>query len=288
MDITSAAAEALQLSLPAAAARSGSVAVSERGARYAAGYVRSKTHVLDIPSEVAALVLAVHHGDPSIVHMETVMADSKEPISPLVAKVLIDHTARTGKTISYRVTDPSGIEILNVPDAHELLPWYASPGVVSPSLSSREITSAKGVLDRNSGTSVEMQMRAFALAGRDRNFPTREGASGYGASVLTAEGTIYYGGQYSTFEHRLMVHAEMGVLLHALMDGARDITYIGIASSKHPDTPCSPCGPCRQFVAEFSSVYGFSPTFLLFASENEEFVAHTLDELLPVQWTNKK
>ena len=148
--------------------------------------------------------------------------------------------------------------------------------------------SGKTNLDRTSNISIEMQLRKWARIGCGNNFPTRDGASGYGAAVLTAAGNIYYGGQYSTFEHRLGVHAEMATLLNALMDGARDITHIGIASSKFVDTLCSPCGCCRQFIAEMSRTYDFSPGIYLFASGNEQFKLCSINELLPVQWTNRK
>lgn len=287
--LDSALANSLGLSLPPdKPGRSGSVAVSRSGALYPAGYVGSQTHLLDIPSELAALVRAVQHNDVHIEAVHTIVPDPATPLSPLVVKLLIDHGARTGTPLRYCVRDTSGAILFESRDVRELLPWYPEPSVALASVTERVADPATGRLDPASDLSTEMQLRAWALKGRTRNFPTYDAASGYGAAVLTGTGDIYYGGQYSTFDHRLGVHAEMGALVNAIMDGARDITHIGIASSKFPDTPCSSCGCCRQFVSEIARKHDLTPTFCLFASENEEYVAHAASELLPAQWTNKK
>ncbi|MEA2701766.1 MAG: cytidine deaminase [Candidatus Parcubacteria bacterium] len=287
--VDSALARSLELSLPPGTqAVTGSVAVSRDGTCYSAGSVGSQTHLLDIPSELAALVRAVQHNDVHIKEVRTVTTDPLASVSPLVLKILADHGTRIGTAMRYVVQDTSGKILFESADVRELLPWYTEPGTALASLMQRTAGPAKSRLDEASGLSIELQLRSWALRGRERNFPTYDAASGYGAAVLTKTGDIYYGGQYSTYEHRLGVHAEMGVLLNALMDGVRDITHIGVASSKFPDTPCSPCGCCRQLMAELSLKCGLSPVVYLFASENEEFALYTLDELLPAQWTNKK
>jgi len=279
----------LELSLPEnTTPSSGSVALSQSGAHYPAGTVGSKTHLLTIPSELAALARATHANDVLIEQMHTVVADPEEPVSPLVLKVLADHATRTGIPIRYTIRDLSGTILFAVDDARTAIPFYHQPGAVLASIEKRAVGSAKEVLEKAPGTSLEMQLRQRALLGRERNFPTRDGASRYGAALLTASGVIYYGGQYSTFEHRLGVHAEMGVLLNALMDGVRDITHLGVVSSKFVDTPCSLCGCCRQFIAELSRAYGFSPLLHLFASGNDRFTSHTIEDFLPLQWSNEK
>jgi cytidine deaminase len=287
--IDSALAQSLELSLPGEKpAKSGSVAILRSGARYPAGAVSSENHLLDIPSELAALVRAIHNNDTTIEQVHTVVTDSTTSVSPLVLKILADHSARTGVAIHYTVRDTSGKILFDAADARDAIPFYRMPNSVLASVAQRTQESAKVSLDKNSKESTELQLRKWALAGRKRNFPTYEDASGYGAALLTASGEIYYGGQYSTFEHRLGIHAEMGVLINALMDGVRDITHIGVASSKFVGVPCSPCGCCRQFIAELSRAYNFSPKICLFASGNEKFISYTINELLPVQWSNKK
>lgn len=265
--------------------QSGSVALSESGKTYSAGMLASQTHLLDIPSELAALVRATHANDVRITEMHTLI-DTPQPVSPVVLKLLVDHSVRTGLPIRYTIRTTHGEIFFDTADVRVALPWYTPHQARLSSLELREPSVARTKLDTESRLSPKLQLRTWALQGRDRNFPTRDGASSYGAAVLTSTGTMYFGGQYSTFEHRLGVHAEMGVLLDALMDGARDVTHIGVVSSKHTDTPCSPCGCCRQLVAEMSHRFGFSPEFVLFASETETYATSTVDELLPLQWSN--
>lgn len=285
---TVALSHALSLSLPESLKqRAGSVATSASGASYAAGRVGSQTHLLDIPSELAALVRAVHANDCCITEVATLAEGASSP-SPLVLKILADHGARTGLPIRYSLRDAAGTAVFETPDARAAIPAYRSPLPVLASLVSRRPDAPKRVLAGPPPADIERQLRDAAVAGCARNFPTREGASGYGAAVLTAEGMLYFGGQYSDPGERLGVHAEMAVLLNVLMDGARNITHIGIASSKFPDTPASPCGACRQFIAEMSRAYGFSPKLCVFASAGAASASYTLPELLPVQWSNKK
>lgn len=260
-----------------------SIATSRSGASYAAGAVESQTHLLDVPPELAALVRATHHSDYAITAIDTLVTDPTTPVSPLVLKILADHGARTGLMIRYGVYDLAGRELFATDDARNALPFYKVPvmtafgAVAGPAAPTTKLRRDE---------STETQLRIYALEGSKRNFPTRVGASGYGAAVLAADGTIYFGGQYSTFEKRLGVHAEMGVLLNALMSGAERITHIGIASSKFPETPVSPCGACRQFIAEVCALYGFAPTIVCFASESDRSDAFSGAELLPVQWTS--
>lgn len=277
----------LELSLPGKKpATSGSVAVSKSGALYPAGLIGTESHIQNIPSELAALVRAVHANDVAVEQMHTIVTDPAILVSPVILKTLVDHSARTGIAIHYIIRDTAGHVLFEIADARDAVPYYQRTHAVLVSLADRILEPAKTKVERIGNS--ELQLRERALAGCMRNFLTRDGTSGYGAAVLTASGTIYFGGQYSSFDQWTGVHAEMGVLANALMDGARDITHIGIASSKFVDTPCSPCGCCRQFIAEMARAYNFSPTLCLFASGNEQFTSFTIDELLPVQWSSKK
>ena len=253
-----------------------STAVSESGQRYAAGRVASQTHLLDIPSELAALVRATHANDYRITEVSTLTEKFTSP-PPIVLKILIDHSARTGVPIRYTISDASGLRF-EISDVHQALPTYTSPLPLLTSLTMRPLSTSKRTLDASA--KVETQLRDAALAGCTRNFPVRDGASGYGAAVLTKDGTIYFGGQYSDPSQRLGVHAEMAVLISALADGAKEITHLGIVSSKFKDIPCSPCGSCRQFIAEL----GGSPMVYLFASGNETFETYSIEDLLPRQY----
>lgn len=262
------------------ARRSGSVATSASGARYAAGSVTSQTHLLDIPSELAALARAAHAHDREIVEVATVTSDLGAYPSPLVLKILADHAARTGRLIAYHLFTESGGEIYSTLDAASALPSYASPmkklGALAEQLSpASALPSGK----------LEEELKRYALAGALRNFPTRDGASGYGAAVLAGD-TIFYGGQYSAPDERLGLHAEMAVLVNVLMSGAGPMSAIGIASPKFKERPATPCGVCRQFMHEVCTVRGWEPTTWCFAVEGPPCKS-TLAELLPLQWSNK-
>lgn len=70
----------------------------------------------------------------------------------------------------------------------------------------------------------------------------------YGAAVLTENGNIYSAGQYSSFNHITSIHAEMGAILNATMNGEPRIVAMALSSSCK-DAVCS-CGICLQFIKE--------------------------------------
>lgn len=272
--------KAAELSIPSSKSTGGAVARSAAGIEYAAGSVSTQTHLLQIPPELAALVRAVHAGDPVIASVSAITEDPSP--SPLVLKLLADHAIRTGNRIAYKLYRGDGTVLLNTDDVFAAMPFYKTSG----SQLSKLYT--KRVLAHSNPRDLVDELRQAARLGMTCNFPTRDGASGYGASVRTKDGQIFFGGQYSTYEHRLGVHAEMAVLLNAFMSGANVITHIGIASSKFPDTPCSPCGACRQFIAEMAHIYECSPRICLFASEADVTIEHSIEDLLPLEWSSRR
>ncbi|MEJ0053647.1 MAG: hypothetical protein WDN10_02885 [bacterium] len=291
-DITS-LTRALELSISTAPpqkqhAVTASVAYSRSGASYPAGTVSSQTHILDLPSELAALVRATHHGDYPITEVHTMAVDPATPVSPLALKALADHTARTGTAIRYAVFDMDGNILFSVDDARNALPFYRMPEHLLSAATDPTRIVALPQAREVAGESIESQLRRLSLAGTTLNFPTRDGASGYGAAVRTKDGTFYYGGQYSSFDKRLGIHAEVAVLVNALMSGASDITHLGIISSKATDTPCNPCGCCRQFISELARARTFEPQIWCFASATEQANSYAIDELLPSVWTNRR
>ena len=70
----------------------------------------------------------------------------------------------------------------------------------------------------------------------------------YGAAVLTENGNIYSAGQYSSFNHITSIHAEMGAIINATMNGEPRIIAMALSSSCK-DAVCS-CGVCLQFIKE--------------------------------------
>jgi cytidine deaminase len=243
--------------------------------------------MLDIPAELAALIRAVHHNDTDIVSVETTVDDPSISISPIVLKILADHSARTGSAIHYTICDKHGSTLFETYDARAALPGYTPTPVILTSLATREFSEAK-ISASAIQDDLETTLRNAAIAGITRNFPTYNSASGYGAAVRTTGGDIYFGGQYSAFDQRLGIHAEMAVLTHAFLDGATGFTHLSLASTKFQDSPASPCGCCRQFIAESARATDSNPQIHLFASETDAAAVYILEELLPVQWTNKK
>src|SRR3989344_4836911 len=94
---------------------------SRSGRIYRGSRISTATHVLDIPAELAALVRAVHHNDFDITEIVTTL-DEEYPVSPLVLKILADHTSRTGVPIRYILRTIAGQTISEINDVREALP----------------------------------------------------------------------------------------------------------------------------------------------------------------------
>ena len=70
----------------------------------------------------------------------------------------------------------------------------------------------------------------------------------YGAAVLTKSGNIYTAGQYSSYNHVTSIHAEMGAILMATMNGEKEIEALALSSNNNEHVCC--CGVCLQFMKE--------------------------------------
>lgn len=265
--------------------RSASIAYSHSGEKYTTGSVESDSHLLDIPSEQAALVLSVHRNDFAVHRIATITEGGGGVlVSPLTLKIVIDHARRTGIPISYAIFNQEGAILFETKNVGALCSFYEPP--VKPL---GKIQDSKPNTNRATWDSVENSLKdalkRYAVLGCERNFPTRDSASGYGAAIATKNGMIYFGGQYSSFEKRTGLHAEMAVITAALMDGVTDFAAIGIVSSKHADVPCTPCGCCRQFMAELFRKYASNPRVYCFAKESDVFAEYTIEQLIPDAWT---
>src|SRR3989344_924346 len=257
------------------------------GRSYGGFRIATSTHVLDIPAELVALVRAVHRNDFDITEVSATIQTGGS-VSPLVLKILADHTARTDIPIRYSLRTAKSALVFETDDARTAIPFYQSPGKTLEMLAKRTYVDAKIPADSYEESAIEKKMYECAMVGIGRNFPTRDRASCYGAAGRTTSGDIYFGGQYSAFDERLGVHAEMAVLINALLDGATGFTHVGIASSKFPDSIAPPCGACRQFLFEAAAATGSVLTMHLFASQGIARATYSLDELLPIPWSNKK
>lgn len=255
---------------------------SSLGHSYCSGKIESDNHLLDISSEQGALIQAIHHNDFSVESAITLVESTKGVASPLILKILADFSARTKNPLSYTIIDTSGNIIFETKDVAKELPFYNLPSVELTSLQERVYASNK-----IENATID-DLKEHARLGIKRNFPTYDSASGYGVSLLSSDGTLYFGGQYSSFEKRTNLHAEMAVLTSALMDNSHSFTHLGLISPKHKDEPCTPCGCCRQFIAELQKKMDFELEITCFASGKDVQANYTIDELLPHQWSNKK
>lgn len=101
----------------------------------------------------------------------------------------------------------------------------------------------------------------------------------YGAAVLTENGNIYSAGQYSSFNHITSIHAEMGAIINATMNGEPRIIAMALSSSCK-DAVCS-CGVCLQFIKEHSMRTGIDMKLIY---DGKEIIEKSQSELTNEMW----
>jgi cytidine deaminase len=262
-----------------------SIAISIHDKIYASGNIESYNHVLDITSEHASLVLATQHGDPLIHKIITLIENTEEhqEINPLTIKILIDHFRRTGQDISYTIINQNNKVLWHTDSIANILSFY-TPKIEILQHAQRDATECVGKLQTDN---IPEELKKYATLGSTRGFTTYDSATGYGAAILTKKGNIYYAGQYSSFDHRMNIHAEMSAFIIALSCGDTEITDIGIVSQKHKQTPCNACGVCRQFYSEIIERTHQDITFHTFSLLNDTVQTFSMNEYLPGVWKSK-
>ncbi|MBI4043253.1 MAG: hypothetical protein HY393_00410 [Candidatus Diapherotrites archaeon] len=258
---------------------SSSVALTQTSAYYS-GLWESRSHLLDVTSEQGALARAASCKDAGVRSVIT-LVDTQETFqpNPLVVKVLADHERRTGQSIHYQALDLQGkILYAGVPSKE----FYYQPKQKILERA-RAWKQEKNALPVAPSTLVIEQLRNAALKGMECHFGTSNEETRYGAGVR-ADDTIYFAGVYSSFDHRLNVHAEMSATLSAVMDGHQDISWVGIVSTKFKDVPVRPCGCCLQFLSEIQQKTGKEISIAAFASDTNAYEVSTLQEYLPLTW----
>lgn len=259
---------------------SSSVAVTSNG-KYFSGILESKTHLLDISSEQAALSLAVNSQDPKVEKVISVI-DGEFIVNPIVLKVLVDHFRRTGVSMEYTIYNLKGDVIFNKDNVYD--GEYKPPVNILDKIKSWSPKPNKRNYDFS--RSIEDQLFECAKKGMKTHFSSNTKTL-YGASVLANE-IIYYGGVYSSFDHRMNLHSEMVSAVSAIADGNPNISYIGLVSTKFRDTIPQMCGCCRQFFSEIQSKTKQPITFLGFNLDGDKMERISLDEYLPSPWDSSQ
>ncbi len=263
-----------------------SLAVTKNGGEFFAGNVASDTHLLDFTSVQVALSCAKNRNDLAVEKIVTLQGEENSGGSLLLSiKVIADFSGRIDAPIAYTVYDFSGKEIFSTRDVKKEVPFYVPK--VSPLVERLKVQpSSNSVTSKETNKTTELQK--YAIEGVTRNLPTYDAASGYGVAVLLEDGQIVFGGQYGSYDNRLGMHAEMSVVLDALMNHpGQKILELALVSTKYEDEPCSICGACLQFFSEISDRYNLDIKYHCFAFKNETVKTFSLQELLPQRWTSK-
>jgi len=251
-----------------------SVAITSTN-KYYSGLAESRTHLLDISSEQAALALAVAAKDAHVT--EIVSMASSKLLNPIVLKVLADHVRRTGTPMKYVVIDMEGNELksINIQDLD-----YNPEVAVLEKIKTWQPEPNKKLLDKT--RDLKEQLKECAEKGMLTHFSSSS-KSCYGAAIIVDD-TIYYGGVYSSFDHRMNLHAEMVAALSAFADGKKNISWIALMSTKFVEEAPQMCGCCRQFFSEIQEKTKTPINILTFSLDGKKVFKTTLTEYLPHLW----
>jgi len=102
-----------------------------------------------------------------------------------------------------------------------------------------------------------------------------------GAALLTKDGDVYKGCNIENAGYTPTNCAERTAFFKAISEGVRGFEAIAVVgSTKGPVTSyAAPCGVCRQVMMEFCDPKTFK---VIVAISEEEYVEHTLEEMLPM------
>ena len=94
-----------------------------------------------------------------------------------------------------------------------------------------------------------------------------------GAALLTKSGKIFSGANIENASYSPTVCAERVAIFKAVYDGERDFSAIAV----YGKDLAYPCGVCRQVLSEFCK----EDFKILIVKDEENYIEHTLGELLP-------
>ncbi len=264
--------------------RSVSVAVSLSGEKYFGGLVESDTNTFNLPSEHIALMLSTISNDYRVNEIVTLTEETDHYTLPIILKIIIDHSIRTGQLIKYTLIDTKGDIIFKQENVS--LDFYKPKNILLSKINQNHSPYHKKLnLDQNKNLVDEI--KKYAIEGLVKNFPLYDSASGYATSVVTEKNEIFFAGQYSSPDKRLGLHSEVNSILSSLMYNKDKITHIGLVSNKYKNEPCQMCGNCRQFISEICSKFNFDPKIYLFAKDKDIYIKQNINNYLPSKWTSK-
>jgi len=270
--------------------RISSIACSLSGKYYVSGKIASDTKLLDISSEQGALALSTQQNDFKVYKIITLIENSEQELltSPLIIKILIDHSIRTGISIEYKVINLKNEIIFEAKDVKNIFSFYSPQFVKLSRIKKARFKNNKIILKSKKIWEYPRLLKQYATEGIERNFPTYDSASGYGAAIITKNNSLYFSGQYSGFSDNTGLHAEMTVILRSLMEKNYEITHLGLISTKYLDFLCNMCGCCRQFLYEISNRFNLDINIFCFAKDNDNYNQYKINNYLIDNWTSKK
>ncbi len=267
--------------------RQAALAISQSGQVYSAGCIESDAKLLYISAIMAALARAAQSLDYKVERIIVMRedVDKKALLTPIDQTVMVDFIRRTGLPIALMIIDTKGTILLESNDVRELSPYYQPEPISLDKVTTSQPSPNQHHLENDDPVDI---LKRMAIEGANRSFTTYNSASSYGSAVQTKKGNIYFSGQYSSFDHRSMLHAEMGAVLAALSAGDTQITDLALVSTnaKYAQNPCAPCACCLQFLSEVSERLGLAITLHTHALKNTAMRSTTLEEYLPIIWSN--
>ena len=263
--------------------RTVSLGFSLSGKKYLSGIIESKTNLLFISSEQGVLIKGVQHNDFGLNEIITLTEDVDYNPSPIIIKILIDYVRRTKNKLSYKVINKEGKKLFFTKDITSIIPFYCPPATNLESIKKRILSENK--IKREKDKKPEELLGEWSQKALERNFPTHDSATKYGVAIITKE-NIYFGAQYSGYDQKTTIHAEMTVLLSAFMNRDYNITHIGLTSNKH-EGPVVPCGCCLQFLDEMANHFNINPKIYCFSKNIIIFTKYLLSDYLNNFWKNE-
>ena len=100
------------------------------------------------------------------------------------------------------------------------------------------------------------------------------------AAALFDSGEIYTGVNVESASLGMTICAERNAIFHAIAEGEKKLLAVAIVGGTDfaREEYCVPCGACRQVMRDFADKDNM---IILSAKEPDDYLEHTLDEMLP-------